>query len=107
MSWALHDHLAARLTLRALAFPLALLALGFGFAWLGRLHRLLGNRRLANLADLIGLTAPLLWTGSQLVGGYPGLELLAPAAVCWVGAAVVIAGLLARGGERSAGVRGG
>ena len=69
--WAGRGSIAA-IALDWATFPLTLLALGLGFAYIGRLHRLFGQRRLANLSDLAGLVLPLLWAGSQLVAGYPG-----------------------------------
>ena len=43
------------------AFPIVLPTVLLGFAYVGRLHRLLGSFRFANLADLAGLALPLLW----------------------------------------------
>jgi hypothetical protein len=94
-AWALHDVLAARLALRWLAFPLALVTLGLGFAYVGRVHRLSGRRRLANLADLAGLTTALLWAGSQFLGGYPGPELWVPGLGAHLVGAAALAGLAA------------
>lgn len=84
---------ALRAALRWLSFPIALLSLGLGFAWIGRLHRLLGYRRLANLADLAGMVLPLLWAGGQLIGGYPGLELQIPGGLAMLVGATAIAGV--------------
>jgi hypothetical protein len=90
LAWALPGFLPLQLALRWASFPLALALIGLGFAFVGRVHRRLGHRKLANLADLVGLTAPLLWCGAQLFPGYPGPALWAPGlAAMALGAAAI------------------
>lgn len=57
------------------AFPLTLAMLLIGFAYLGRLTRLAGGARLANLADLAGIVLPLFWIAGQTLE--PGLPVQA------------------------------
>ncbi|TVQ90589.1 MAG: hypothetical protein EA397_12215 [Deltaproteobacteria bacterium] len=82
-----------RRALRWLAFPVSIASLGFGFAWIGRVHRLSNRRRFAHLADLAGFVLPTLWAASQLIGGYPGPALQIPGAAAWVVGAAALAGL--------------
>jgi len=76
-----------------LAFPVVLLTTPLGFAYVGRLHRLAGRSRLANLADLAGLVLPLLWIASQTLGGYPGPMVWGPALLGMIVGGVALGGL--------------
>lgn len=92
--WALgHGSLFAGL-ISWLSWPLAMLLLTLSFAYVGRLHRLFGQRRLASLADLAGVVLPLLWIASQLVSGYPGPPLWGPALVAMGVGTLSLSGLV-------------
>jgi len=77
-----------------LSLPLVVLLMGMTFAYVGRLHRLVGQRRMAHLADLAGVVLPLLWVGSQLVAGYPGPALQIPGLAAMGLGAVAVAALV-------------
>ena len=79
-----------------LEYPVVITWLGMGFAYLGRLLRLELDGRFANLADLAGVGLVLLWIGSQLVSGYPGLALIIPSVVAMALAELVLAVLALR-----------
>ena len=82
------DHPVAIGLIGWLEYPVVVVWLGLGFAYVGRLLRLEGDGRFANLADLTGVSLVLLWIASQLVSGYPSWAVLGP------GAAAMAVGLL-------------
>lgn len=91
LTWLAGDQLLVIAIVAWLTAPVVLVLFVLGFGYLGRLHRLVGQPRLANLADLAGLALPVLWIGSQLVSGYPGPYTWGPGVVAMALAAVVFA----------------
>ncbi|MFK7926864.1 MAG: hypothetical protein AB8H79_01655 [Myxococcota bacterium] len=75
--WFGRGHIVT-VVLDLLTYPVVLVLLGIGFAYVGRAHRLFGQRRMAQIADILGLATPLLWAGSQLLAGYPTVMLWGP-----------------------------
>jgi hypothetical protein len=75
--------LPALVTQRTLIAPLTFVSLGLSFAFIGRQHRLRGGRRLANLADLVGITTPLLWAAHLMIASPPSPALWVPAVAAW------------------------
>jgi hypothetical protein len=72
------------------SLPLSALSLGMGFAWVGRLHRLLGSRRFAQVSDLAGVAIPMVWVGSQWTVGYPTAVLGVPGGLALALGALVL-----------------
>lgn len=79
-----------------ISFPVVLTALVLGFAYVGRLHRMAGQLRMANLSDLVGVVLPLLWAASQMLSGYPGPPLWGTAALAMSIGAASLASLALR-----------
>ena len=94
LTWLAHDQIVVIAIVAWLAWPVLIILFVLGFGYLGRLHRLVGQSRMANLADLMGLALPVLWVGSQLVAGYPGPYTWGPGVAGMAVAGVVMLALL-------------
>ena len=94
LTWLAHDQIVVIAIVAWLAWPVLIILFVLGFGYLGRLHRLVGQSRMANLADLMGLELPVLWVGSQLVAGYPGPYTWGPGVAGMAVAGVVMLALL-------------